>query len=351
MGEHPYDVTFIKQRVPKVFYVQNAQQWDAFALSGNPNLPDGIGGPIAGSWAAWSPVNLLDANDQIRLVNKLKDKLAGSDFNMSVFLGEGHQTLRMIGDTAITLAKSIRALRKRDFAGAAAALGVKAPPKRNLRQGGVDNLSKRWLELQYGWKPLYKDVEAGAQQLAHHLNYPSVNTYRVVVKRRREYVVGRTGVSYPWTGVTKKLHRRAIIARISEPLSVPQLLGLQDPELVAWELLPFSFVADWFLPIGDWLQARALVSKLTGTFITTDKILGSKGELAFSSGVIPGGPLLGVFEQVRLTRTISTSLSVPKPNFKGLDKALSLQHCLNGIALLAQVVHGKSNGRSIAGDY
>ena len=32
-------------------------------------------------------------------------------------------------------------------------------------------------------------------------------------------------------------------------------LGLANPALVAWELVPFSFVIDWVLPIGSWLTA------------------------------------------------------------------------------------------------
>jgi hypothetical protein len=32
-------------------------------------------------------------------------------------------------------------------------------------------------------------------------------------------------------------------------------LGLTNPALLAWELVPFSFVLDWLLPIGDWLSS------------------------------------------------------------------------------------------------
>ena len=34
-------------------------------------------------------------------------------------------------------------------------------------------------------------------------------------------------------------------------------LGLTDPLGIAWELTRLSFVADWFVPIGAWLQARS----------------------------------------------------------------------------------------------
>lgn len=35
---------------------------------------------------------------------------------------------------------------------------------------------------------------------------------------------------------------------------VPKLLGFTNPAAVLWEATPFSFVVDWFLPIGDYLK-------------------------------------------------------------------------------------------------
>lgn len=31
-------------------------------------------------------------------------------------------------------------------------------------------------------------------------------------------------------------------------------LGLNNPALITWELIPFSFVVDWFLPVGTWIE-------------------------------------------------------------------------------------------------
>jgi hypothetical protein len=40
-------------------------------------------------------------------------------------------------------------------------------------------------------------------------------------------------------------------------------VGLTNPLVVAWELVPFSFVVDWFLPLGDWLNGLDATMGLT----------------------------------------------------------------------------------------
>ncbi len=296
---------------------------------------------------SWSASSLLTANDQIKLVSKLIEKLKGSDFNMSVFLGEGHQTLKLLGDTAIKLAKAGYHAKKLDLLGAARALfegTTRKPLARHnwekLRPGAssAKNASSLWLELQYGWLPLLKDAEACAQSLAHALNYPTVQTYRVGVRRETDDVlVDNSNPAFKLALHRTKSHRRGLIARISEKPTGWATLGLLDPELVAWELLPFSFVADWFIPIGSWMEARAWASRLTGTFITTDKRSALAGPVLFN-----GAPRTASrYRNMLFDRTISTTLAVPMPQMKSLGKVASWQHCANAIALVTQVFSPK----------
>jgi len=62
------------------------------------------------------------ANDEIALISKLREKLYGSDFNLAVFGAELNQSLRMIGDTAIRVAKSLHYAKRGDIRGAARSL-------------------------------------------------------------------------------------------------------------------------------------------------------------------------------------------------------------------------------------
>lgn len=135
-----------------------------------------------------------------------------------------------------------------------------------------------------------------------------------------------------------KSHQRNYIARIEEAGTIPQLLGLTNPELVAWELVPYSFVADWFIPLGDWMAARALVQRLKGTFIISDKRIGRA--LSPTSAYFTAQPR-GNYCKVGFSRTVSSTLKVPKPHFKPLGKVASWQHCANAVGLLVSGFAGK----------
>lgn len=292
-----------------------------------------------GSWAAAS---MLTANHQISLVNKLSEKLQGSDFNASVFLGEGHQTLKMLADSATRIAKAGFHARKLDILGAARALfeGTTRKPlarhdwvKNRPVVGSAKNAASIWLELQYGWLPLLGDAKACAESLAAYLEEPLRQKYRAAVRVEADDNVHQNIAGLNVDCPRTRSHRRSIIAYVAEKPTAMQQLGMLDPELVAWELLPFSFVADWFIPIGSWMEARAAASRLTGTFVTTDKMWARAGPVALN-GV---SPTSSTYRNLIFTRSISSTLDVPMPVFKPLSKALSWRHCANAVALVTQV--------------
>lgn len=335
--EHPYSLDHQRLFSDRVSYTVSS------------NYPQHSDMTIHGA-TSWAPETLISANDVLKLIGRLQDLVQGSDFNLGIALGELGDTVGLIGDTAGRMAGALGAARNGQFGKAADYLfsGTKRrrkPGHKDLPGGKPTSkmLADNWLELQYGWLPLLKDVEAGAQMLAHHLNVPLRKSYRVSM--RKELMTTRnTQVGYNSLhraiGKGLKVHRKSIIARIEEAGSIPQLLGLTNPELVAWELVPYSFVADWFIPIGDWLQARAFVSHLKGTFITSDKRTG----YAFSptSQYFAFQPRGNNF-RVLFQRTVSTTLDVPMPRMKPLGKVASWQHCVNAVGLLVSGFAGRKD--------
>jgi hypothetical protein len=80
--------------------------------------------------------------------------LKNSKINLGVAWAERSLTARLIGDTAKTLAKSYTHVLRGQTRKAMRSLGV--PNSKSAPVSG--NAAGRWLELQYGWKPLLSDV-------------------------------------------------------------------------------------------------------------------------------------------------------------------------------------------------
>lgn len=302
------------------------------------------GGGFGGNTVTFSP------NDEIDLINKLRTKVRGSDFNMGTFLGEGHETLAMIGDAALTIASSLRSLRKGDVYTATRTLLKNGKPLHRgplnrvaVRRGAVDQLSNNWLALSWGWLPLIQDMRSGAELLAHKLNVPFSMRTRVALTKKASHVFSTAEMAGGW------VRSKQIIAILSEPESIPKMLGLLDPSVVAWELTPFSMLVDYVVPIGSWLEARAFASGLSGKFITTTKLQCEASNISFGKTYerVPGyishmeGDTKGAYiRYTSLVREISTTLSVPMPAVKPLAEVFSVRHCINALALLAQVAKG-----------
>lgn len=294
----------------------------------------------------------LTSNDQIKLVGKLREKLTGSDFNASVFLGESKQTLGLIADSATRIYRAMRSL-KRGNVGHAANILVTGTARESSRSSRVHRakalnaktVGSAWLELQYGWLPLVKDAAAGAEQLAHALEVPFRSRKQVSTRR-----ISSTTKVFPknpdqlcglyWSYNLHTESRASLIVYQEEDLSVAATLGLLNPENVAWELVPWSFVVDWFIPIGQYLDARAVTSCVNGKYVQSTKtafrVTGHAGNLEWGADRVEG---------VDFTRTVSSSPDLPLPKFKSLAQAASWQHCANTIALLSSGAWGSGKAR------
>jgi len=286
--------------------------------------------------------NILDSNKMIKLIGKLKEKVQGTDFDMSVFLGTGNQTLELITDSARRIFKALVLLRSGNLPGSfrvlveGTARSGRKPPK--FLKAIPRNIGQNWLEMQYGWLPLLSDCKSGAESLAHHMSVP----FKQVVRASVESHILQDILTHSFSAGNIFCHYNqyttaSLKVVLSEPPSAMAQLGLSSPENLAWELLPWSFVADWFIPIGDFLAARAYAGKLSGQAILSLK---SQFQLGPCHGA-PIGDNSARYMQIRVSRDPTFSLDVPPPNFKSLAKVASRQHCANAVALLVTGFSGK----------
>lgn len=271
------------------------------------------------------------SNNTLEAINKLRDKLLGDgDFDIGVFLVELPQAARMIAQAAYKLDRAIHFARRGNFLEAERVL-IGGHRKVLSRSRKLD-AARNWLELQYGWKPLLSDAYHGAQQLAHMAGEPFQNVVRVT-RRIEEDRPPSPGVGViPRSG--EYFSRHSIKAVIKE-VNVPKLTGLTNPETMAWEKIPFSFVVDWFIPIGTYLEARGVKSSVTGTFVRSHlRVQRCKGLVPTQSwmSMVDDGGFSD--ETYSFSRSVSSTLVDSLPTFKPLSKVASWAHAANAVALL-----------------
>ncbi len=179
-------------------------------------------------------------------------KVADAKVNVAVAYAEAAKTSDLILDTARRIDRAYRAFRRGRLGDLAKELNI--TPKR---------LHKSWLEYKYGWMPLLMDVKGAAEFFAqqHVVRPPRFKCTRVI-NRSKTYDYVNNVASYgggalnadSYSARADAVVRATIWCELSSPhLSELQQIGLTNPALVAWELVPFSFVFDWFISVGDWL--------------------------------------------------------------------------------------------------
>jgi len=296
--------------------------------------------------------NLLDSNSQIQLLGKLQEKVRGHAFNAGVFLATGKQTLDLAGSTVLKCFNALRSLRKGHVTDAVRALGMSGKGTRNyprrLEWGDVSSL---WLEMQYGWLPLLSDVyEAGqAWEQANQTIVPYEVSASVFRGAEPQLVVvnlnGGWSGSETFTGYT---HAKKIKLRMTSSEASARTIGLQDPGSIVWELLPWSFVADWFIPIGDYISVCNQMPMFDGKeFLTTEVRTAFRSRTVFMDTALywfEGEPVartrhsaFGSCTAKSLTRGKASPGIVPMPGFKPISAAASFAHIANGMALIHQL--------------
>lgn len=163
-----------------------------------------------------------------------------------VILAEGEKTVKSFISIGWRLFKILRALRRWDVGWLA-------------RQFTPKELADRWMEGRYAIRPVIYDamdcIKAAQRNLAQN---PARKTYRSGASDTS--TVTQTGVltkmvtgdykMYATLQTVRNISARAgVLAAIDEVTAVTSW-GLNQPFTALWELLPFSFVVDWFFNVG-----------------------------------------------------------------------------------------------------
>lgn len=224
----------------------------------------------------WATINQLDGTPFLSRINGRWVKFTAHDsqvldmqlaaraavavrrhsFNVGVSAAEFAKTVALIANAARGVSDILTGIHSAAFRyshnGGSLARGSNRGLANDL-MSTQEFIQSLWLQARYGWRPLLSDAynvgEAAATLLTSPTPWSTVSSNVFVPL---EFTIeGYTKIfAFGQAQYSKRLK-----FRLKGDPSIPTHLGLNDPLSILWELLPYSFVLDWFVPIGSFLKS------------------------------------------------------------------------------------------------
>lgn len=305
-------------------------------------------------YPAADPDNMMQKMQQ-----KLLDAVRDHSFNLAVSIAEGEQTAEFVGQTMVNVFRFFRACHERQptdilrtfrdivTGGSSRKLGQKYSPNPKLpnrfkKAINSGDISGAILATSYAWGPLIADVYA-AIEAWNTLRKEQPRYFEFKASSRSSVQTGDVSASPGYVIVDGKWWRtKHLTCRLTERLTTLQSLGFSNMASVVWEKTGYSFIVDYIIPIGSWLDNLGLIPKLTMTYCLNDASFFTAKNRGYWKGYMydyrtyywRGGKHDRTV--VKVSRTIGTKLDVPLPSIKSMEKVFSLGHVRNVAALFHQ---------------
>jgi hypothetical protein len=280
--------------------------------------------------------------------NKVRAKALsalGSKFQSLTFLGELREAAHMIRHPAVSLRSKIG-----DYASKMARRRTKLRRKpKEFRKVVADS----WLEQAFGWKPLVSDIENGLAAYNEWREKTATESFSFQYIADAKEATSKTTSGYNFSHFewsTDVLHAYSsryygkVLLNVSHSNDFRSSFGLWPEEIVAtgWELLPYSFLIDYFINIGEILNTNVAYSRLAYAYvghtqrqIIVNFVSGNAVQPPMGPGIaalIESYPAFGTTIQRHVVR--SPVENIPLPSLSG-NLSLNLGRGLNIAALIA----------------
>jgi hypothetical protein len=297
----------------------------------------------------WSPqsvstavANATSAADS-KALSKLHNRLNEQTVHLGNIVAERAQTLNLIKSTLIELVKLVKMF---SFRYAASRITNLFSVHKNKE------LANGVLAYYFGVAPLVSDIYGAVELLKKH---DTIDTVTVTAKGSSvDNVVSVYKVqqdSDPSHDVTETLTCRVEVkVRYvleynvdNSALSELQKLGLINPAEILWEAMPWSFVIDWVLPIGNYIRYLSNgvgLSYIRGTKVTTTttyKQLTRSVQWAPYNGYNQSLSSNATAIQAVETKTRVLLSAPPKLSVPSFKNPISFSHVIESLALLRQL--------------
>lgn len=215
--------------------------------------------PMIGLDANFNPLVPLDIKN--RATNEALLKMKESVVDLGQTFGEVRQTASMMHARLRQLLRLFRLVATRRFGAASRELGLRN--RKNRLQRGSLTLAEAWLEFKLGWLPLMNDIFNGKQAIMDLLKKEDLIRVTAVEEGVPSLL---HNLSYTFKGKRVVGCQAGFVAGITnQDLDRLTTIGLLDPAL-PWELMPLTFVTDWFVDVGSFLSA--IGSKMGTRFVS-----------------------------------------------------------------------------------
>ncbi len=264
------------------------------------------------------------------MYNAIRAKSRNEATNLANMLGEYRETAELFKDLAKIIATRGRSL-----------LDYRKGLAGKSRISVPGSLAKNRLAWQYGVRPLAQDIGtaigeivSGVKAIPPYLEgvitrrdtvsnnaqrLPSSTSYRVTAD---SVVIVDTRFRTQWRAY---MNGNAIVTSLSDH-------GMLNPASLAWELMPYSFVIDWWFNVGD------VLASIDNLFIIDTLWALDSSSVRRTEYVKPrsDGRLVTTQTLFYYTRkdTRSSPVSIPRMQSLQYKPSLSVGHILNGLALL-----------------
>lgn len=281
------------------------------------------------------PVNLVTATES-RAIKKLYKRLNEQQVHVGNLVAERAQTFSMISN----IVKRVAEIKRNPFAFV-----------KYFKQGSFSkNVSNDYLALKFGVEPLLNDAYGALQALARLASDQQSDKIDIrVSSTQSDRTQVRTAVDANNNYITYYVDQTVKVAYtlkyrvFNGATSELQKFGLLNPAEILWEVTPWSFVIDWFLPIGNYinsLSADAGCEFLTGTKTVVTRTLyrtewRNTGQRYSTNNSMLTDRKIDAFKVVETkVRTVLTS--APKPRLPDFKSPVSMTHLAESLSLLIQ---------------
>lgn len=202
-----------------------------------------------------------------RLVKKARE--AQTTFQGLTFTGELAETLHMIRNPAKAFRSGLDEYMKTVKKRVSSRRYSKRQPIAKRKKAASRTIADTWLEYSFGWVPLLSDVDSGVKALAQRRHEFRRSTVEISAYQKGESLAW-LGPYFSYVGLMRYDYRGALISRaevryyravkrqvVNDRAVNSEIFGFRPRDFLptVWELIPYSFLVDYFANIDDIISA------------------------------------------------------------------------------------------------